>query len=176
MYQLVPVNNGVLDIDYRDMIEGIHTTATQALVHLVDSAVVRSTWTAKTQTDWDNAKAPTLSQAKASKIAELQQSYYASFTTFQSSATGVLKTYPIDSEAQSNFERLERRLIADANKSTFNFKTIEDGTLIAHTRAQFLQLLADAETFTVNQTTHYDSKVSSVNSAADVPTVQAITW
>lgn len=123
-----------------------------------------------------NVPAQTLSQAKQTKIAQLQQSYYASFTTFQSNATGTLKTYPVDAEAQDNLRDLQNRLIADSNKNSFYFKTIEDGTLINHTRTQFLQLMEDAETFKVQQTQHYDSKVASVNAATDVTTVEAIIW
>lgn len=114
--------------------------------------------------------------AKENKLLELQRSYYASFTTFQSNTTGTVKTYPIDSEAQDNLRDLQNRLIADSNKNSFYFKTIEDRTLINHTRAQFLQLMQDAETFKVNQTQHYDSKVAAVNSATDIPTVQGIAW
>jgi hypothetical protein len=175
MYAKVPINNGLLDIDYGvNNLQVITLSATQAIINVPDGTPTRSTWTTATETDWSNAQP--LSQVKEAKIAQLQQFYYGSFTTFTSSALGTVKTYPLDLEAQGNLKDLQDRLIADSTKTTFYFKTIEDGTLMAHTRAEFLQLMQDAETYKVNQTTHYDSKVTAVNNALDIPTVQGITW
>lgn len=121
----------------------------------------------------------TLEDTKKQKLKELQQSYYSSFTTFQSSALGSVKTYPFDSEAQKNFNDYQNRLIADPNKDTFYFKTIEDGTLILHNRMQFLQVLEDAEMFKVNQTIKLNELINQVNTAynnSDQAGIEAIVW
>lgn len=117
-----------------------------------------------------------IEEVKNDKIFELQQSYYAWFTTFQSSALGSLKTYPIDEEAQKNFNDYQNRLIADPNKDSFFFKTVEDGTLVNHTRAQFLQVLEDAEIFKVNQTIKLNDLVKQVNASTTKEEVEAIVW
>lgn len=176
MYALVSINSGVLDIDYNTLIRAHQVSPTQAIVQLLDDVIARISWQTKTQTDWDNYTSPTLDHAKQDKINQLLQSFNSSFQIFQSSALGVLKTYPVDAEAQSNLDRLERRLIADPNKNDFNFKTMEDGTLVLHTRVQFLQLLQDAETFIVQQTKKYDGYVSQVNVATTNDQVNAIVW
>jgi hypothetical protein len=118
----------------------------------------------------------TLDEIKKDKVVKLQQSYYASFTTFQSSALGTLKTYPIDLEAQKNFNDYQNRLIADSNKDSFYFKTLEDGTLINHTRLQFLQLMEDGELFKVNQTIKINNLVNQVKTATTIDEVNAIVW
>lgn len=173
------LKNGVyeLDIDYNHLISAVLRSDGKYIVKLNDAAEIRTEWQIATEIDYNNALPQlTLNNIKAFKIIELEQSYFGSFSTFQSSALGVLKTYPINAEAQDNLRDLQNRLIADPNKTTFYFKTIEDGTLVAHTRAQFLQLMQDAETYKVNQTTHFDSKVLSVNSATTADAVNAITW
>lgn len=55
MYQLVPINNGVLDIDYNDICEGITLSPTQAIVRLKDNAQVRGTWISQTIDQWHAA-------------------------------------------------------------------------------------------------------------------------
>lgn len=45
-YFKVPITNGVLDIDYRDMIEGINHNDYEAYVRLKDGVEVKDTWTA----------------------------------------------------------------------------------------------------------------------------------
>lgn len=118
----------------------------------------------------------TLDQVKTSKMQELDQAYQFAFMTFQSLATGVTKTYPINQEAQDDLKDLQQRLIADPNKNSFYFLTIEDGILINHTRSQFLQLLDDAESKKVsihNQNRTYANKISTTS---DIPTLQAMTF
>lgn len=119
---------------------------------------------------------PSIDDIKKQKIQELQQSYYASFTTFQSSALGTVKTYPIDKEAQDNLRDYQNRLIADPNKDAFYFKTIEDATLVLHNRLQFLQLMEDAEMFKVNQTIKINDLVNQVTSASSPEEVDAVVW
>lgn len=113
---------------------------------------------------------------KKQKSKELQQNYYSSFTNFQSSALGMLKTYPIDKEAQENLRDYQNRLIADPSKDSFYFKTIEDGTLILHTRQQFLKLMDDAEMFKVNQTIKINDLINQVTVATTSAEVNAIVW
>jgi hypothetical protein len=117
-----------------------------------------------------------IAQAKSNKGIELEQAYYASFSTFQSSATGTTKTYPINGEAQDDLKDLQNRLIADPNKNTFYFLTIDDGALVAHTRVQFLQLLGDAETFEVTTHNKYRGYVAQLNSATTIDEVNSIQW
>lgn len=125
-----------------------------------------------------------LEQVKEEKKEELTQAYYMSFTAFQSDATGVLKTYPADAEAQQNLKDYEQRAIADPEKDSFWFKTLEDGTLIQHTRKQFLQLMEDAELFKVNQTIKQNNLINQVEAVVvgDLTEdeakaqVEAITW
>lgn len=45
MFYIVPVENGVLDIDYRDIQEGVQTTDHTCHVKLRDGAEVRESWT-----------------------------------------------------------------------------------------------------------------------------------
>lgn len=117
-----------------------------------------------------------LQDVKNDKMAELEQAYANSFTTFQSSALGMTKTYPIDSEAQGNLKDLQNRLIADPNKNSFYFKTNDDGKLMLHTRIQFLQLLADAEAFEVQQVQKFEGYEAQVIPATDEATILAIKW
>lgn len=137
-----------------------------------DLSLLGKVWDGTTFTD----PIKTLDEIKNEKLQELEQAYYSSFTVFQSDATGTLKTYPINAEAQDNLRDLQQRLIADPNKDSFWFKTIEDGTLVNHTRVQFLQLMEDAESFKVQQTQHFDELVLDWNAATDEATVQAIQW
>lgn len=171
------MSNYYAQLDANNVVHSITELHSQETsTNLISVPFLDTTLIGKTYDTISNTFNYTLDQTKKNKIANLQQSYFASFTTFTSSALGVQKTYPIDGEAQTNLEQLERRLIADTNKNSFYFKTIEDGTLVNHTRTQFLQLMADAETFKVNQTTHYDSLVSQVNAATTVDAVNAIIW
>ena len=55
-YYIVPVNNGVLDIDYRDLQEGIHTNADTCHVRPRDGAEVRESWTEITEAGFLQAK------------------------------------------------------------------------------------------------------------------------
>lgn len=113
---------------------------------------------------------------KQQKMAELEQAYANAFTTFQSSVLGVSKTYPINQEARNKLEELQNRLIADPNKNSFYFITIDDGILVQHTRSQFLQLLDDAEALEITLHNKYRELVNSVESATDITTVNKISW
>jgi hypothetical protein len=117
-----------------------------------------------------------LQDVKSDKMVELEQAYESCFTIFNSSALGNLKTYPINGEARDNLKDLQQRLIADPNKNNFDFLTMDDGILVTHTRAQFLQLLQDAETFEVTLHNKYRGYANQVNAATDISTVQAIKW
>jgi hypothetical protein len=118
---------------------------------------------------------PTLDQAKQNKIAELNTDYQESFTTFQSSALGSVHTYPIDQEAQDNLDKYVQLAAANPNKNTFYFKTLEQG-LMVHTRAQFLQLVDDAEAFEVSQVKKFEAKEAQVNACNTVDQVNSIVW
>lgn len=180
MYHLVPVNNGELDINYQDLISAIEVSDTHYIVNLQDSAEIRDSWIAQTELDWEKyaTKPKSLNEIKQEKIQELEQSYYASFITFQSTALGTINTYPADTEAFNNLKDYEQRMIANPNKNSFFFKTLEAGTLVEHTRAQILQVMDDAEFFKVKQTQKLDGLVSQVKDpATDTPEkVNAITW
>jgi len=54
---IVPVNNGLLDIDYADLVEGIQTTATECYVKLRDIAAIRDTWLGITEEQFETVKA-----------------------------------------------------------------------------------------------------------------------
>ena len=56
MLYIVPIENGVLDIDYRDLQEGVQTTAETCHVKLRDGAEVRESWTEITEADFVQAK------------------------------------------------------------------------------------------------------------------------
>jgi hypothetical protein len=174
------MSNFYAQIDHNNTVIGVSELHSQEIAeHLIpidsyDISLLGKVYDNITNTFSDRAK--TLDEVKADKKSELLQYYYGSFATFQSSATGTLKTYPIDLEAQDNLKDYQQRLIADSTKDSFWFKTIEDGTLIQHTRAQFLQLLEDAETFKVTQTIHYNDKLDEVNAATDEATVNTIVW
>lgn len=58
MYFIVPINNGFLDIDYTDLIEGIQTSATECYVKLRDQAEPRETWTVITEAEFETIKEP----------------------------------------------------------------------------------------------------------------------
>jgi hypothetical protein len=118
----------------------------------------------------------TLEDVKNEKLVELEQAYQSAFTTFQSSVLGTVKTYPITTEAQTDLEDLQNRLIADPNKSSFYFLTLEDGILIKHTRAQFLQLLEDAETRKVSIHNQNRTYANQINASTDIATIQAMTF
>lgn len=118
----------------------------------------------------------TFQNIKDDKINELTEAYDNAFTTFTSNALGSTKTYPINQEARDKFEEYQNRLIADPNKNSFYFLTIEDGILMQHTRSQFLQLLDDAESFEVTLHNKYRGLINKVNSANDELTVNQVTW
>lgn len=55
-YFVVPVSNGVLDIEYRDLIQGIQTSATECYVKLREQAEPRGTWTTITEQEFEAVK------------------------------------------------------------------------------------------------------------------------
>lgn len=57
VYYIVPVNNGLLDIDYLYLQEGIQTSATECYVKLRDGATVRDSWQVITEDQFNQAKA-----------------------------------------------------------------------------------------------------------------------
>ncbi|HLO11494.1 MAG TPA: hypothetical protein VK190_04495 [Pseudoneobacillus sp.] len=119
---------------------------------------------------------PTLDELKQQKIAELEEAYVNSFTIFTSSALGEVKTYPINKEAQDNLDKLQRRLIADPNKDSFYFYTVEDATLVLHNKVQFLQLLEDAETFEITQHLKFNDLKNKVLIAEYEDEIDAVIW
>lgn len=57
MYAIVPMVNGELDIDYRDLIHAIDKGDGTYIVHLQDTAPPRESWRDATEQDWRNALA-----------------------------------------------------------------------------------------------------------------------
>lgn len=56
-YFIVPVNDGLLDIDYYYLIEGIQISATQCYVALREGFTVRDTWEEITEEQFNEVKA-----------------------------------------------------------------------------------------------------------------------
>jgi hypothetical protein len=166
------INNIVVAVS--DLISDESSQQHMVLINSFDTSLLGKKYDPTTNTF---ANVPlTLDQVKTNKKAELEQAYQNSFTTFQSSALGTAKTYPINREARDNFERYERRMSSDPNLDIFSFYTLEARNLVDHTRAQFIQLLRDAQTFEVQQHKHYNDKKNQVDDATDEATVQAIVW
>lgn len=117
-----------------------------------------------------------LDAARRDKLAELETAFQASFTTFTSNATGVTKTYPFDTIAQGKLKDLQGRAILDTNKNSFSFYTFEDQAMVSHTRAQFLQLLDDAEARELNLFSQKQVYEKNINTTTDVPTIDAMTF
>lgn len=169
-------DNTVICLDDRNELLTDHPDV--ILVEVPADAVVSLGYVYKTSANTfskpDSEK--TLEDWRAQKNEELAAAYNAAFTTFTSNALGNTKTYPITQEAQDDLKDLQNRLIADPNKNSFYFLTMDDGILINHTRVQFLQLLSDAEARTVaihNQNRTYANQISSSTS---IPTLQAMTF
>ncbi len=57
VYYIVPVNSGLLDIDYLYLQEGVQASATECYVKLRDGAELRSTWQEITEEQFEQAKA-----------------------------------------------------------------------------------------------------------------------
>lgn len=56
MYYVVPVIEGALDIDYRDLQDGIQTSATECYVRLCDGVTERPTWQEVSEQEFDAIK------------------------------------------------------------------------------------------------------------------------
>jgi hypothetical protein len=56
VYFIVPVNAGLLDIDYADLIEGVQTSATECYVKLREQTEPRGTWIAITEQEFESVK------------------------------------------------------------------------------------------------------------------------
>ena len=57
MYFKIPMVNGLLDIDYEDMLEGIMFSETESYVKVQDSATVRDSWAEITEEEFNTKKA-----------------------------------------------------------------------------------------------------------------------
>ncbi|GIM45972.1 hypothetical protein DNHGIG_15210 [Collibacillus ludicampi] len=55
MYKIVPLVNGVLDLDYSDIIQAIDNGDGTAIVHVQDTTEPRQSWRDATEQDWQNA-------------------------------------------------------------------------------------------------------------------------
>ncbi len=53
---VVSVSDGVLDIEYRDLIQGIQTSATECYVKLREQSEPRGTWIAITEQEFESVK------------------------------------------------------------------------------------------------------------------------
>ena len=56
MHYKVSVVAGLLDIDYRDLQEGVQTSAAECYVRLRDGAAERPTWQAVTEQEFNDVK------------------------------------------------------------------------------------------------------------------------
>lgn len=59
-YYICPVTDGLLDIDYRDLQEGVQTSATECYVKLSDRTIPRDTWQETTAEAMEQVKADLL--------------------------------------------------------------------------------------------------------------------
>ncbi|OPX93980.1 MAG: hypothetical protein A4E53_00143 [Pelotomaculum sp. PtaB.Bin104] len=69
-YYKVSINQGVLDINYEDMIEGIAISETEAVVMLRDNAEQRETWTLITEEQFNSYKPQAPIQEPAQTLEE----------------------------------------------------------------------------------------------------------
>lgn len=53
MFYIVPVTNGVLDIDYDYLLEGIQTSENECYVKLREGVTARETWTEITEQEFE---------------------------------------------------------------------------------------------------------------------------
>jgi len=56
VYYIVPVNNGILDIDYFFLAQGVQLSETECYVALRAGAEVRQSWQAITEEQFNTAK------------------------------------------------------------------------------------------------------------------------
>lgn len=56
MFYKVPTNNGILDIDYSFLIEGVQISTTECYVKLKNNALVRDSWQEVTEEEFNQIK------------------------------------------------------------------------------------------------------------------------
>jgi hypothetical protein len=118
-----------------------------------------------------------LNEAKAAKIAELNQMCNQTILAgFTSSALGQEYHYPFDGEAQANLTGALALLNADPTLTTVEFKVLETGKLVDHTRDQFLQVCKDAFAFKNSMIKKYHDLKDQVEAATTIEEVNAIVW
>jgi hypothetical protein len=200
MYKIVPMVNGQLDVDYRDLLHAIDNEDGTYIVQLQDTATPRQSWRDATEQDWQNAlaKVPppippgdltpeqryalldpnrnTLADYQQTKIAVLDdlcnKTILAGFT---SSALGAPHQYDFDEEAQRNFAGALALMNADSTITSITWKTVDAGPL-PHTRDQFIQLCKDGFAFKESQIQKYWNLKAQVQQASSIDQVNAITW
>jgi len=71
-YFRVAITEGLLDVDYADLIEGIQDQSDFAVVWLRESAAVRDTWEAITEETFDSYRLPAPEVVPVPTLAETQ--------------------------------------------------------------------------------------------------------
>lgn len=118
-----------------------------------------------------------LADTKAAKIAELDQMCNQTILSgFTSLALGQEYHYPFDEEAQRNLTGALTLLNADPTLTTVEFKVLDIGKFVDHTRDQFLQVCKDAFAFKSSMIKKYHDLKDQVNAATTVDEVNAIVW
>lgn len=120
---------------------------------------------------------PTLDQVKPNKIAELDQKCNQTILAgFTSSALGVAHQYGFSTDDQANLTG--RLTLINANPSypePFDWKTLDTGPL-PHTKAQFIQVCTDGDSFKGGQIAKYWQLKAQVEAATTTDEVDAIIW
>lgn len=117
-----------------------------------------------------------LDVSKKSKIAELNakcnETILASFT---SSALGVTHTYGFSYEDQQNLASMLSMFNADSTITTVDWKT-KDAGILAHSKAQFLQICKDAQTHKQSNIVKYWTRKGQVESKTTTQEISSIVW
>lgn len=74
MFYMVPIIEGVLDIDYNFMLEGIMISAASAYVKMREGHIVRESWVEITQAEFDAVRPPDIPyQPHDDRLTQLEQ-------------------------------------------------------------------------------------------------------
>lgn len=125
---------------------------------------------------------PTRAEAQATQIATITGACGAAITAgFQSSALGAPYTYPSELEDQMNLNGSVTDALINQNMSgwTTQFKCADSTgtwTYRTHTSPQMQKVGQDFIAYKLAQLSRKEQLVAQVNAAADVATVQGITW
>lgn len=73
MFYKVPIIEGVLDIDYNFMTEGIMTSAASAYVKMREGHTVKESWVEITQAEFDAVRPPDIPYQPHDRLTQLEQ-------------------------------------------------------------------------------------------------------